>query len=134
MLLCCIVALATSGSASSGAFPGKNGLIVFTSRSEPFGKGEVLTMTATGGGVQRVAEFEGLGYPAWSPSGQLIAFSRVDDEDGDSIYLVRPDSTGFRKLALGDDPAWSPNGKKIITPKWSSRVVLITVATGASIE
>ncbi len=48
----------------------------------------------------------------WSPDGRLIAFVRGDLDDlGSSIYVVRPDGTGERRLSLltpVDHPSWQP--------------------------
>jgi Tol biopolymer transport system component len=64
--------------------------------------------------------------PAWSPKGDMIAFSRYakDErflyEDFD-IYVIRPDGTGLKRLtdSEGNDahPHWSPDGRYIL---WSS--------------
>jgi Tol biopolymer transport system component len=57
--------------------------------------------------------------PAWSPDGQMIAFSGGDAQ----IYVVNADGTGLRLLTRISDnshnlqsvegPAWSPDGRRI---------------------
>jgi Tol biopolymer transport system component len=58
--------------------------------------------------------------PAWSPTGDLIAFTSgpvFDRDAGDEdIYVVRPDGTGLTRLTgPGPDgePVWSPDGGRI---------------------
>ena len=56
-------------------------------------------------------------FPAWSPRGDLIVFSRLADGDFD-IFTIRPDGTDLRQLTTtpgGDShPAWSPDGAHIL--------------------
>jgi Tol biopolymer transport system component len=46
---------------------------------------------------------------AWSPSDKLIAFSR----DSATIWMVRPDGKGLKKIGAGSHPSWSPDSKRI---------------------
>jgi Tol biopolymer transport system component len=56
-------------------------------------------------------------FPLWSPRGDLIMFSRVQQGDYE-IYTIKPDGTGARRLTSspGNDAhqAWSPDGERIV--------------------
>ncbi|WP_228644425.1 hypothetical protein [Microtetraspora sp. AC03309] len=108
--------------------------------------------------------------PSWSPDSQWIAFSSDRNtawsghNDGRgwehtqelSIYVIRPDGTGFRQIAtkqgycLGS-PKWSPDGRRVVFYEitrentWyahrpegigtaESQIVSVDVATGERIE
>jgi Tol biopolymer transport system component len=68
---------------------------------------------------------DGTCQPAWSPDGSQLAFispcpGRRDTYEGSSIFLMNADGTNQHLLPVtpsltGDyDPAWSPDGKKIV--------------------
>jgi Tol biopolymer transport system component len=74
----------------------------------------VYVMTSDGRGPMAVtpADLEAQ-YPAWSPSGDWIAFTGVKNGEF-RIYLTRPDGSGFHQLTDGprdNRPMWSPDSK-----------------------
>ena len=68
-------------------------------------------------------------HPAWSPDGKWLAFSsdggrfaghmpgRWEKTQSLSVYIVRPDGSGLRRITRGrgvaGSPQWSPDGKRI---------------------
>jgi hypothetical protein len=88
-----------------------NGAIAFSSDRE--GLYQIYVMNADGTGQTRLTNNAASDlYPAWSPDGTKIAFSR-----GFEIYVMNADGTGPTRLthntAHDDLPAWSPDGTKI---------------------
>jgi len=64
---------------------------------------------SNGKGMKRIVR--GAKYqnnPAWAPSGKLIMFER-----GSSLWTVKPDGTGQKRVAPGTSPSWSPDGESV---------------------
>ena len=59
---------------------------------------------------------------AWSPTGTLIAFTRINLGDGppSSVYVMSSEGCCVRRLAPGDQPEWSPDGRRIIFTRGSN--------------
>ena len=52
--------------------------------------------------------------PVWAPNGDELAFQASRAEGfPSSIYVVRPDGRRKRRLALGHNPTWSPDGRRL---------------------
>lgn len=89
--------------------------IAFHSDSGGDGVFEIFVMDADGLNPRQVTDLGGTNWdPAWSPDGQLLVFSHL--EDSWSLYTVNADGSGLRSLdaaGSGWKPAWSPDGTQI---------------------
>lgn len=70
--------------------------------------GGVLVMRARTGKARVVVAQDG-SEPSFSPNGKRIAFETADH----TIWSVRTNGTGRRKIVTGGHPDWSPDGKQI---------------------
>ncbi|MGH3041743.1 MAG: hypothetical protein ACRDNG_08410 [Gaiellaceae bacterium] len=129
---------------AEGAFPGRNGRIVFVSDRD--GNDEIYSMNPNGSGVRRLtndAASEGLGdpdiyvfrslleqpvlltpdvtpaidtRPAFSPDGETIAFMSTRSGPAAIFTMDADDGSGPRLLTNNDDddPNWAPDGVRIV--------------------
>ncbi len=104
------------------SFPGSNGVLVFQ-RELPAGdhtQADIYTMRADGSCLRRLTTTRGLNEfgPVWNAAGTRIAFWRTTAPFGPgSIWTVAADGSDLRRLTSGfdaRDPAWSPNGVRIV--------------------
>ena len=78
--------------------------------------------------------------PAASPNGRLIAYTRISlARPGSQIWAVRKDGSHRRFIARGSEPAWSPDGKRIVfvgprQPRVSKPEIYIMRADGTHIR
>jgi TolB protein len=68
--------------------------------------------------IRRLTSLNWCDAPAWSPTGEWIAFSgRAHNRDKMDIFLVDVTGSNIRQLTTGqgsnEDPAWSPDGRFI---------------------
>jgi Tol biopolymer transport system component len=56
-------------------------------------------------------------HPAWAPSGGRIVFARLAGPYAESLYSVKADGSGLKRLTKprpsAQNPVWSPDGRRI---------------------
>jgi Tol biopolymer transport system component len=77
----------------------------------------IYSVKATGDGLQAITTSGS--RPRWSPTGNELAFQRLDTAGTGSIWIVSQDGTGLRSLAPTGieswrDPDWSPDGTRLV--------------------
>jgi Tol biopolymer transport system component len=101
----------------------------------------IFVVNADGSGARRIipndvlGEETGVGRPAWSPDGKTIAFVGFSGETWGAmgIFLVDADGSDPRPLYYGSDPAWSPDGARLVIT-WSNIVIWTVGADGTGAE
>lgn len=83
------------------------------------GNPQVYVMNSDGSGVERIT-FQG-NYnqtPAWSPRGDIIAFTARDERNAFDIFTVEVATKKIKRLtqdaANNEEPSFSPNGRLIV--------------------
>lgn len=112
--------------------------IAFEGRQDAVGEDHIFVISRAGGPVTAVAtgaENHDV-TPAWSPSGEWIAFLRGTTGNGGSIWMARPNGADARSVSAGDFDrysglSWSPDGTRLLAYLNGAGVTMIEVATGA---
>lgn len=87
----------------------------------------LYVMDYPGGTPRRLTDAEhGEYHPTWSPNGEWIAYGTWSFEEGGHLRRVRADGRGRAQRlttdgALFQDPAWSPDGRRIVALRGPAR-------------
>jgi len=102
--------------------------IVFVSARD--GNNEIYTCNSDGSNVTRLTNDPALdSYPAWSPDGTLIAFTRDWN-----LFIMNADGSNVVQKTFTNDvmyPAWSPDGTSIAFTDNYNGISIIELASGA---
>jgi TolB protein len=109
----------SSGANMSPAWNPKTGqTIAFV--SDRAGTPQLYLMNADGTGVTKI-DMPDKGYvidPAWSPNGQLLAFSWRRPNDNYDLYIMDPASQQILELTRdqgrNERPSWAPDGRHLV--------------------
>jgi TolB protein len=120
-LLALLLLLAGPASRAPASFPGKNGRLAIQSDRGTEGN-QIFTVNPGGGGIQQLTHTSNyVTLPAFSRSGDRIAFTEIVDDGSQragDIFVMRSDGSHQRNLTKDPSsdysPSFSPDSKKIL--------------------
>lgn len=122
---------------SQGA-PPANGLLAFDRDMEGTAQSDIFIAKPDGTGIRNLTPgmAKGDSTPAWSPTGERLAFTsnRYDGQNYD-LLLMNADGSGVVRLRTGRgadaNPSWSPDAKRIVYENRADQGVVDWTQAGA---
>lgn len=97
--------------------------------SDKFKKGkQALYVVGSNGGTPK-SIYRAAAYvtdAAWAPSGKVIMFAK-----GETLWTVKPNGKGLKKIAAGAYPSWSPDSKRVAFARGGNLWIMNANGTGA---
>lgn len=94
--------------------------------------GQLMVAETSGSNRQPLVNGQ-IQHSSWSPGGDEIVFTSINEEDEPSLWIVDLATRGARHLANGEDPSWSPDGRTIVynTPNGTGLCTIRPDGTGS---
>jgi len=112
--------------------------IAFSRDAGSRGQESLWVVAATGGDPHRLTDCRAACadvQPTWSPHGHLLVFQHISNTPGASgLYTIRPDGSELAKIANGEDPAWSPDGRTIAFDSGGPDSIAVVNADGSHVH
>lgn len=104
---------------AAGSFPGQNGVIAYSATVGPTNPETAIWAVDPATGYQlRLTSGAYDRHPTFAPSGSILAFERFTAIAGPlrnpTVFVVRADGSGPRALVAGSEPAFSPDGSRVL--------------------
>lgn len=124
LLLALIAALAPAS--ALGSFPGGDGVIAYSAG------GSIWAVDPSTGNQLRLSSGADDSAPAFSPSGNLLAFQRWAGGSL-TIYLANANGSDARPLVRGAEPAFAPSGRQVVFVRRDG-IFITGIAPGSTVQ
>lgn len=93
------------------------GVFTYSSQGENTNGGKLMLRDSDGMITELVSSVSRINLVKWSPSGDKIVFSGLNENDSQDIFTVNPDGSALTNITNDDSsenqaPAWAPDGNR----------------------